>query len=129
MMGLMTEELRGPGADGGFVAVSEVFRSLASPVRVAIIDRLAHGEACVHELVEELDISQPLASQHLRILRGANLVTRVRRGREVAYALADEHVAHIVGDALRHAGEPAPVPEPGAVADADHPDRPGHGPG
>ena len=116
----MTEESRGPGAHGGFVAVSEVFRSLASPVRVAIIDRLGHGEACVHELVEELGISQPLASQHLRVLRSANLVTGVRRGREVAYALADEHVAHIVGDALRHAGEVAPPREPDAGAEGDH---------
>ena len=116
----MTVESRGRSAETGFVAVSEVFRSLASPVRVAIIDRLARGEACVHELVEELEISQPLASQHLRVLRGANLVTGVRRGREVAYALADEHVAHIVGDALRHAGESVPPREPDAAADGEH---------
>lgn len=81
---------------------ADLFRCLSSPVRVAIIQRLTSGEACVHELVEQLDLPQPLISQHLRVLRGADLVTRSRRGREVTYALADEHVAHIVRDALSH---------------------------
>lgn len=86
-------------------AVGELFACLASPVRVRVIERLVVGEACVHELVEALGLPQPLVSQHLRVLRGARLVTRTRRGREMAYALADDHVAHIVTDALTHARE------------------------
>ncbi len=83
----------------------ELFRALASPVRIALVTELADGERCVHELVERLDLPQPLISQHLRVLRGADLVEGVRRGREVAYQLTDEHVAHIVLDAVRHAQE------------------------
>jgi DNA-binding transcriptional ArsR family regulator len=86
-------------------AVSELFACLASPVRVRLIEQLVAGEACVHELVDALGLPQPLVSQHLRVLRGARLVTRHRRGREMAYALADDHVAHIVADALTHARE------------------------
>jgi hypothetical protein len=37
-------------------------------------------------------------------MREADLVVGVRRGREVAYVLADQHVAHIVHDALHHTG-------------------------
>jgi ArsR family transcriptional regulator len=42
-------------------------------------------------------------SQHLRVLRAARLVQTRRRGREIAYSLGDEHVAHIVHDAVVHA--------------------------
>ncbi len=85
--------------------VSELFACLASPVRVRVIERLVAGEACVHELVDALGLPQPLVSQHLRVLRSGRLVSRTRRGREVAYELADDHVAHIVADALTHARE------------------------
>jgi DNA-binding transcriptional ArsR family regulator len=50
-------------------------------------------------------VTQPLVSQHLRILRADRLVVGRRRGREVAYSLGDEHLAHIVGDAVVHASE------------------------
>jgi DNA-binding transcriptional ArsR family regulator len=92
-------------SEAAFDETSELFRALASPVRIALVNELADGEQCVHELVERLDIPQPLISQHLRVLRGADLVEGVRRGREVAYQLTDEHVAHIVQDAVRHAQE------------------------
>lgn len=85
--------------------VSELFRALSSPVRIALVSLLTDGEMCVHELVDSLGLPQPLVSQHLRILRDADLVTRTRRGREVAYVLSDEHVAHIVSDARSHTGE------------------------
>ena len=81
------------------------FRRLASPIRLAIIDRLATGESSVHELVDALGHSQPLISQHLRILRDANLVTAGRRGQEMVYRIADDHVTHIVRDGMTHTQE------------------------
>lgn len=86
-------------------AASELLKTLAAPVRLAILVELGQGPRCVHELVEILEVSQPLVSQHLRVLRSARLVESERRGREVAYSLADEHVAHIVHDAIRHTEE------------------------
>ncbi|WP_336923600.1 ArsR/SmtB family transcription factor [Aquipuribacter sp. SD81] len=90
-----------------YEAVSELFRTLSSPVRVALVTLLTDREMCVHELVDSLGLPQPLVSQHLRILRDADLVARTRRGREVAYVLTDDHVAHIVADARQHSGEGA----------------------
>lgn len=84
---------------------AELLRALASEHRLAIVRELSTGPRCVHELVDALGVSQSLASQHLRVLRGARVVRTERRGREVAYSLADEHVAHIVADALIHASE------------------------
>ncbi|GGQ79967.1 ArsR/SmtB family transcription factor [Couchioplanes azureus] len=88
-----------------FEAAAELLRALSTPIRVAIVAELGGGERCVHELVEKLGVSQPLVSQHLRVLRGAGVVRGARRGREIAYSLVDEHVAHIVADAVSHARE------------------------
>jgi len=100
---------RSPEPDG-YTAAGELLRALASPLRIAIVTELGAGERCVHELVDLLGVSQPLVSQHLRILRAAGVVRGQRRGREIAYTLADEHVAHIVADAVLHAREPRPAP-------------------
>jgi DNA-binding transcriptional ArsR family regulator len=86
-------------------AAARLLRALGHPARVGIIETLADGSACVHELVDELGLDQPLVSQHLRVLRSANLLSTERRGKEVVYSLADHHVAHIVGDAVLHAQE------------------------
>ncbi|EEP71174.1 transcriptional regulator [Micromonospora sp. KC207] len=88
-----------------YEGAGELLRALAAPIRLAIVSELAQGERCVHELVEKLGAAQPLVSQHLRVLRGAGVVRGSRRGREIAYALVDGHVAHIVADAVSHAGE------------------------
>jgi ArsR family transcriptional regulator len=89
----------------GLEAASELLKALASPHRLAILLELDEAPRCVHELVDALGISQPLVSQHLRVLRGIHLVRAERRGRETVYSLGDEHVAHIVHDALVHARE------------------------
>lgn len=59
----------------------------------------------MQELADALGASQPLVSQHLRLLRASRLVRADRHGREVVYSLVDEHVAHIVLDAVNHARE------------------------
>lgn len=83
----------------------ELLRALAAPVRIAIVLQLRVAERCVHELVEALNVSQPLISQHLRVLKSSGVVYGERHGREVVYRLVDEHLAHIVVDAAVHAEE------------------------
>lgn len=86
--------------------VSALFKALGSPLRLAVVTALDEaGPLCVHELVSRLGVPQPLVSQHLRVLREADLVRGVRRGKEIAYEIADVHVAHVVRDAVRHARE------------------------
>lgn len=89
----------------GFEAAGELLKVLAAPARLAIVTELAEQPRFVHELVARLGMSQPLVSQHLRVLRGARLVGVERRGREAVYSLADQHVAHIVADAVHHSKE------------------------
>lgn len=85
--------------------VTEFFGALASPVRAAVIHLLTERPHTVSELGAALDASQPLISQHLRVLRETGLVTAERSGRSTVYSLADEHVAHVFLDALTHTQE------------------------
>ena len=86
--------------------VSALFKALGSPLRLGVVTALdAAGPLCVHELVDRLGVPQPLVSQHLRVLRDADVVRGVRRGKEIAYEIADAHVAHVVRDAGRHTAE------------------------
>lgn len=89
----------------GLEAASELLKAFAHPLRLAIVLEVRDGERCVHDLVEALGVSQPLVSQHLRVLRSAGILVGSRRGREIAYAIADEHVVHIALDAIAHAKE------------------------
>lgn len=90
-----------------FEAAGELLKVLSAPARLAIVMELAEQPRFVHELVDRLGISQPLVSQHLRVLRGARMVGVERQGREAVYSLADQHVANIVADAVQHSREEA----------------------
>lgn len=94
----------GPDTVGGAV---DLFKALASPVRLAAILELGAGPRCVHELADALmaagrEVSQPLLSQHLKVLRQIGVVSTTRRATEVTYQLVDDRVASIVADAIRH---------------------------
>lgn len=83
----------------------DLLRALAAPVRIAIVLQLRKEARCVHELVDALNLPQPLVSQHLRILKAAGVVDGERSGREVLYRLVDHHLADIVIAAVTHAAE------------------------
>ena len=86
-------------------AAGDLLRALAAPVRIAIVLQLRESDQCVHQLVAALGVAQPLISQHLRVLKSAGVVAGERHGREVVYRLVDEHLAHIVVDAVTHVEE------------------------
>jgi ArsR family transcriptional regulator, arsenate/arsenite/antimonite-responsive transcriptional repressor len=74
------------------------FKALGDPTRVAIVNRLAGaGEVCVCAFVDELGLSQPTVSHHLRILREARLVDVDRRGTWAYYRLVPETVSALGG--------------------------------
>src|SRR5437879_13843294 len=63
------------------VRLDDVFAALASPIRRAIIERLAEGECAVGELAEPHDVSLPAISQHLRALEEVGLLEQTHTGR------------------------------------------------
>ena len=63
---------------------------MADPTRAAIIEALAAGPTCNCHLVDDLGLTQPNVSNHLRALRQAGLVTARQRGRFNFYYLVPE---------------------------------------
>jgi DNA-binding transcriptional ArsR family regulator len=82
--------------------LGQLFKALANPIRLAIIWRLYHSPYCVQDLMASLAATQPLVSQHLRILRAAHLVRATRRGKTVVYSLQDRQVGRLVQEIIRY---------------------------
>ena len=93
--------------DDRLEAAADLFKALSSASRLRLLTLLDAEAATVSALVEASGLSQPLVSQHLRVLRGIGLVQVERTGREARYSVADRHVSHIVADAVEHSGEAA----------------------
>jgi len=83
--------------DDEAAATAEVFKALADPARVRIVNVLAtSGEpVCVCHLVEPLGLSQPTVSHHLKKLTEAGLLEREQRGKWAYYALRPDAVAKL----------------------------------
>lgn len=64
-----------------------LFKALANPVRLEIMDFLAGGEKCVCEIVQELGYEQPHISKSLLKLKGAGLIVQRKEGLNVYYSL------------------------------------------
>ncbi len=82
--------------------LAELFRALSDPSRVRIIAALLEGETNVRSLANLVGISESAVSHQLRTLRQMRLVRARRQGREVFYALDDEHVADLFRRGLDH---------------------------
>jgi ArsR family transcriptional regulator len=71
--------------------LATVFKALADPTRVAIVNRLAAvPEVCVCDLTAAFELSQPTISHHLKVLLDAGLVAAERRGTWGYYRLVPE---------------------------------------
>jgi len=74
---------------------AELFKALADPIRLEILDILSPEIRCNCHLQEQLDLAPNLLSYHLRILREAGLIAGTRRGRWIDYALTPDARARI----------------------------------
>lgn len=77
-------------------AAAKIISALDSRLRIQIVLLLAEHERYVHEIVKVTRKSQPLISQHLRVLKTAGLVDSERRGREVVYRLIEPKALDIL---------------------------------
>lgn len=74
--------------------------ALSDPTRLLILYTLGDGPRNVTELSNELEVIQPTASRHLKVLRDRGLVHTVRQGTTVTYHLADPRLIQAL-DLLR----------------------------
>jgi DNA-binding transcriptional ArsR family regulator len=71
------------------------FQVLAEPSRQAILELLRDGERPVGELVDQLDLSQPAVSKHLRVLRDAGMVQARVDAQRRLYRIRPEPLAEL----------------------------------
>ena len=83
-------------------AVAATMQALATPSRVLILDHLRRSPLPVSALALAVGMEQSAVSHQLRMLRHLGLVVGERRGRQVVYALHDDHVGDLVGQAVGH---------------------------
>ena len=86
-------------------ALADMFRILGDPTRVRIVDALAEGRLCVHEIADRVDISESAVSHQLRLMRTMRIVRGRREGRCVYYTLDDQHILSLFQQGLRHVTE------------------------
>lgn len=67
--------------------VKQLFRALAEPIRLQVVQALASGERCVCELTAELNLGQSKLSFHLRVMKEAGLIRSRQEGRWIYYSL------------------------------------------
>ncbi|MBK9942667.1 MAG: metalloregulator ArsR/SmtB family transcription factor [Kouleothrix sp.] len=86
------------------VRLAETFKALADPTRVRILHALSHAELCVGDLATMLEMTESAVSHQLRLLRSLRVVRARRDGKQVYYALDDEHVTRLFQLSLEHLG-------------------------
>lgn len=81
--------------DAVFESAAELFKLLATPVRLKVISAVCNGERNVSELLEQIDTTQPNMSQHLTTLYRAGVLGKRREGTQIYYRLQSERVAQL----------------------------------
>lgn len=71
---------------------AKIFKALADPIRLEIIEFLRGGEKCVCEIVPSMGIIQPLVSRHMKILKDCGLVNDRKEGNKRLYSITDPRI-------------------------------------
>ena len=89
-IGMKENEMTNPNLEAEVTQLhAEICAGLADPNRILILYALSQGSRNVTELCNELNMTQPLVSRHLKILRERGMVTTERRGTVIIYSLGD----------------------------------------
>ena len=82
--------------------IATTLQALATPSRLMILTRLREASCTVTDLAESTGMEQSAVSHQLRLLRNLGLVTGTRSGKNIVYALYDNHVAALLDQAVHH---------------------------
>lgn len=83
--------------------VAQTFKALSDPTRIRILNYLCGNEKSVNDIAESLDLTQSAVSHQLRFLKNIRLVKYRREGTSMFYSHDDEHVIHLLHQAIDHA--------------------------
>lgn len=85
--------------------LADLFKLMADPTRLRILQALASTELCVCDLCAVLDMNQSAISHQLALLRRGLLVRFRKEGKTVFYSLDDDHVNSLLALGLEHVHE------------------------
>lgn len=85
--------------------LADLFKAFSDTTRIKLLYALMEGELCVAELVEKTGASQSAVSHQLRGLKQMNLIRCRKKGKQVIYFLADDHVHTILQMGMDHVKE------------------------
>ncbi|NEO28452.1 MAG: helix-turn-helix transcriptional regulator [Kamptonema sp. SIO4C4] len=85
--------------------MAEFFSALSDPHRLKLLSALAQQELCVCDLAAAVKMGESAVSHQLRVLRSHRLVKYRRRGRNVYYSLADDHIMALYREVAEHLDE------------------------
>ena len=91
--------------DEDFYDLADLYKMFSDSTRVRILWALSREEMCVCDIAVLLDMTKSAISHQLRALRLSNLVKYDKRGKEVYYSLADNHVKDILSRGFEHVRE------------------------
>lgn len=77
--------------------VARVMKTVAQPIRLAIVDTLKDGEHCVNDIVEAVGAERSNVSRHLAVLTRAGIVEYRKEGLMVYYTLRTPCILNIFG--------------------------------
>lgn len=80
--------------------IAVIFKALCDENRIRILKQLRTGEKCACKLLEEIDVTQPTLSHHMKILCDSGMVSGRKEGKWTHYSISPEGVA-IAIDCLR----------------------------
>ena len=86
--------------------LADLLRLLGDHSRLRVVLACSAGPLAVGDIAARLGMGPSLVSHHLRLLKAARLLKAERRGKQVFYVLADDHVRSVLSDLLDHAAEP-----------------------
>lgn len=72
--------------------IQKLGKGIGNATRYRILEALMKGPRTVGDLVKAAKASQPAVSQHLKVLKGCELVTDAKKGQEVLYSLNSAHM-------------------------------------
>jgi len=104
-----------------FQASADLFKTMAHPARLAILSILRDGEQCVCHMEAMLKLRQAYISQHLKVLKDAEIVSDRRDGWNMYYRVTRPEIFELMDAMFAVTGQPEAIPHAHAKDDCPCP--------
>lgn len=78
------------------VLETKIYKALSHPIRLELVKKLATGEKCVCDLFDDSEFTQPNISQHLKVLKDADVLICERKANKLMYRIKHKEILEIM---------------------------------